>query len=304
MARVEFARVGVSAPSLPSTLLGGLAQVVEQPVHTRYVPGSNPGTATTPRGTGTLAPRERTAAVARVRRAVATAADRRAVIVAGEHVLIACSGGPDSTALLDALARLAPPRSWRLSVAHVDHGLRSGSEGEAAFVAGLAATRGLAFRALAVQVVPGASLQDRARVARHEALRAEAARVGAGVIALGHTADDQAETVLMRALSGASPAGLPAMAERERRLVRPLLRVWREATIAYCAALGIEPLDDPSNSDPRFLRSRVRHEVIPALEAVFPGARRRLVVLAERQRRLLSSADPVAAPGVEIVDPW
>jgi tRNA(Ile)-lysidine synthase len=83
-----------------------------------------------------------------------------------------------------------------------------------------------------------------------------------------------------------------------------LLRVWREATIAYCAALGIEPLDDPSNSDPRFLRSRVRHEVIPALEAVFPGARRRLVVLAERQRRLLSSADPVAAPGVEIVDPW
>ena len=86
----------------------------------------------------------------------------------------------------------------------------------------------------------------------------------------------------MRALAGASPAGLPAMAERERGLVRPLLRVWREATVAYCAALGIEPLDDPSNADPRFLRSRVRHEVIPALEAVFPGARRRLVVLAER----------------------
>jgi tRNA(Ile)-lysidine synthase len=246
--------------------------------------------------------------VARVRRAVATAVDRRGVIVTGQHVLIACSGGPDSTALLDGLARLAPPRGWRLSVAHVDHGLRAGSAAEAEFVARLAADRELAFRALSVRVAPGGSLQDRARTARHAALRAEAARVGAAVIALGHTADDQAETVLMRVLSGASPAGLPAMAERERGLVRPLLRVWRDATIAYCAALGIDPLDDPSNSDPRFLRSRVRHQVIPALEAVFPGARRRLVVLAERQRRLLNSSTTGAAPpsnsGVEIVDPW
>jgi tRNA(Ile)-lysidine synthase len=297
MTNVEFAHQGVSAPSLTSSLLGGLAQVVEQPVHTRYVPGSNPGTATTPAAAGSLAPRERTAAVARVRRAVATAVDRRGVIVPGEHVLIACSGGPDSTALLDALARLAPPRRWRLSAVHVDHGLRPESAVEADLVAALAADRGIAFRGIAVQVAPGGSLQDHARNARHAALRSEAARVGAGAIALGHTADDQAETVLMRALAGASPRGLPAMAERERGLVRPLLRVWRDATVAYCAALGIEPLDDPSNSDPRFLRSRVRHEVIPALEAVFPGARRRLVVLAERQRRLLSSR-------VEIVDPW
>jgi tRNA(Ile)-lysidine synthase len=261
-----------------------------------------------PGAPGRLAPRERTAAVARVRRAVATAADRRAVIAPGEHVLIACSGGPDSTALLDALARLAPPRAWHLSVVHVDHGLRSGSALEAELVARLAGDRGLAFRAVSVEVAAGGSLQDRARTARHAALRAEASRVGAGVIALGHTADDQAETVLMRALSGASPAGIPAMAERERGLVRPLLRVWREATVAYCAALGIEPLDDPSNSDPRFLRSRVRHEVIPALEAVFPGARRRLVMLAERQRQLLTSmtavTDPPPGAGVEIVDPW
>jgi tRNA(Ile)-lysidine synthetase-like protein len=247
----------------------------------------------------TLTPPERTAAVARVRRAVTTAVDRRGVILPGEHVLIACSGGPDSGAMLDALARLAPPRSWHLSVAHVDHGIRSGSGAEAECVARLARDRGLPFRALSVSVAAGASLQDRARSARHGALRAEAARVGAQVIALGHTADDQAETVLMRALAGASPKGLIAMGERERGLVRPLLRVWREATTAYCAALGIEPLDDPSNADPRFLRSRVRHEVIPALEAVFPGARRRLVVLAERQRRLLTSAG-----GVEIVDPW
>ena len=234
----------------------------------------------------TLAPRERTAAVARVRRAVSTAVDRRGVIVSGEHVLIACSGGPDSTALVDALARLAPPRGWRLSVTHVDHGIRSGSTAEADRVEQLALDRGLPFQALRVKVASGASLQDRARTARHGALREQAQRLGATAIALGHTADDQAETVLMRALTGASPCGLLAMAERERGLVRPLLHVWREGTIAYCAALGLEPLDDPSNADPRFLRSRVRHEVIPALEAVFPGARRRLVVLADRQRRL------------------
>ena len=227
---------------------------------------------------------------------MATAADRRAVIAQGETVLVACSGGPDSTALLDSLARLAPPRRWVLAVAHVDHGIRTGSEAEAAVVAELAAARGLPFHSLRVDVESGGSLQDRARTARHGALRAEAARVGATVIALGHTADDQAETVLMRLLAGASPVGLPAMAERERGLARPLLRVWRAATIAYCAALGIEPLEDPSNADPRFLRSRVRHEVIPALEAVFPGARRRLVVLAERQRRLLESAPAVAGP--------
>ena len=248
----------------------------------------------------TLTPPERTAAVARVRRAVTTAVDRRAVILPGEHVLIACSGGPDSSVMLDALARLAPPRGWHLSVAHVDHGIRSGSgcRGRARGAAGQRSA-GCHSERSAVSVAAGASLQDRARSARHGALRAEAARVGAQLIALGHTADDQAETVLMRALAGASPEGLLAMGERERGLVRPLLRVWREATIAYCAALGIEALDDPSNADPRFLRSRVRHEVIPALEAVFPGARRRLVVLAERQRRLLNSAG-----GVEIVDPW
>ncbi|MGA8415575.1 MAG: tRNA lysidine(34) synthetase TilS [Candidatus Dormiibacterota bacterium] len=240
--------------------------------------------------------------MARVRRAVATAVDRRGVIVPGEHVLIACSGGPDSSALVDVLARLAPPRGWRLSVAHVDHGLRPGSAVEAGAVARLAADHGIEFRALSVHVGAGSSLQDRARSARHAALRAEASRVGAGMIALGHTADDQAETVLMRALSGASPKGLLAMAERERGLVRPLLRVWRAATVAYCAALGVDVLEDPSNADPRFLRSRVRHEVLPALEEVFPGARRRLVVLAERQRRLLQleggPAEPPARRGL------
>jgi tRNA(Ile)-lysidine synthase len=182
-------------------------------------------------------------------------------------------------------------------VVHVDHGLRPGSATEAAPVAALASRLGLGFEAIRVDVAAGASLQDQARRARHRGLAEVADRIGAGAIALGHTADDQAETVLMRLLTSATPWSLRAMAEREGRLARPLLRVWREATLAYCAALGLDPVDDPSNRDPRFLRSRVRHELLPALEGVFPGARRRLVTLAERQRRLRAGgpARPEAA---------
>jgi len=193
--------------------------------------------------------------------------------------------------MLDALARLAPPRGWRVTVAHVDHGLRPGSASEAELVASLADARGLAFRALTVEVSGESSIQARARAARYAALQGEARRVGASAIALGHTADDQAETVLMRALTGASPKSLLAMTERTGMLSRPLLRVWREQTVGYCRALDLETIDDPSNADLRFLRSRVRHQVMPALEAVFPGARRRLVALAERQRRLFESSE-------------
>ncbi|HEX6493311.1 MAG TPA: tRNA lysidine(34) synthetase TilS [Candidatus Dormibacteraeota bacterium] len=228
-------------------------------------------------------------AVARVRREVARALDRDRLIATGDVVVVACSGGPDSTTLLDALARLAPPRRLRLVAVHVDHGLREGSAAEAGVVEAAATRLGIAFAALSVHVEQGGSLQDAARRARHAALRAAADEHGAGSIALGHTADDQAETVLMRALSGATPRALAGMAPRSGRLVRPLLRVWRCDTLAYCAALGLEPLDDPSNHDPRFLRTQVRHRLLPALEEVFPAARRRLVALAEGQRRALEA---------------
>jgi tRNA(Ile)-lysidine synthase len=230
--------------------------------------------------------------VARVRRAVARALDRDGVLRPGERVLVACSGGPDSTALLDALARLAPPRRLDLHVAHVDHGLREGSAAEAEVVRALARAREIPFHSLRVEVQPGGSLQDHARAARHAALRRLAGELGASAIALGHTADDQAETVLMRALgSGATPRSLGAMGQRDGRLARPLLRLWRADLAAYCAALSLAVLDDPSNADPRFLRSRVRHQLLPALEEVFPAARRRLVALAEQQRRLAAGSN-------------
>jgi tRNA(Ile)-lysidine synthase len=247
---------------------------------------------------GRLSPPERVPEVARLRRAVARALDGGAVLRPGERVLIACSGGPDSTALLDALARLAPPRGLQLHVAHVDHGLRDGSAAEAAPVRALADARSLSCHALRISVAAGGSLQDRARTARHAALRRLAAELGATAIALGHTADDQAETVLMRALTGATPRALGAMGPRDGMLARPLLRVWRAQTIAYCAALSLPVLDDPCNADPRFLRSRVRHQLLPALEEVFPAARRRLVALAEQQRRLAGRSGPDSHAGV------
>lgn len=258
--------------------------------------------ATTARPSSRLSARERVPEVARVRRAVARALDRDGVLQAGEGVIVACSGGPDSTALLDALARLAPPRALRLAVAHVDHGLRPGSDAEAEAVAALAAGLDLPFHSLRVSVEPGGSLQDRARAARHTALRELSRELGATAIALGHTADDQAETVLMRALSGATPRALRAMGARDGRLARPLLRVWRAQTAAYCAALSLPILDDPSNRDPRFLRSRVRHELIPALEEVFPAARRRLVALAEHQRRAQAGHTPVTGPHAPVTN--
>ncbi|GAC1341026.1 MAG: hypothetical protein NVSMB29_10830 [Candidatus Dormibacteria bacterium] len=225
--------------------------------------------------------------VARLRRAVARAIDRSGVLRSGEAVLVACSGGPDSVALLDVLVRLAPPRRLSLAVAHVDHGLRPGSGAEAEVPAGMAAAAGIPFYRLRVSVTGPGSPQENARRARHAALVGCAAEAGAEVVALGHTADDQAETVLMRILRGSDPRGLPAMGGRENGLARPLLAVWRADVEAYCAARRLDVVSDPSNHDRRYLRTRVRHELLPALEAAFPGARRRLVVLADRQRALL-----------------
>jgi tRNA(Ile)-lysidine synthase len=241
----------------------------------------------------TLAPPERAAVVARVRRAVARAADGHQVLCREESILIACSGGADSTSLVDALARLAPPRRWRLAVAYVDHGLRQEAAAEALLVRSHADRYGIPFHLVTVRVDGPGSLQDRARRARYQGLRRLAQAIGSSAIACGHTADDQAETVLMRVLSGATPRALRAMSARNGELARPLLRVWRSDTSGYCQALGMEPVVDPSNRDPRFLRTRVRHELIPALEAVFPAARRRLVAVADNQQRLLPGADPI-----------
>lgn len=195
-------------------------------------------------------------------------------------VVVACSGGQDSLALLAVAhdAALAPV------AVHVDHGLREGSDAEADVVADHAARLGVPFVAETAPVKPGANLEARARHARYDALERARRAADATVVLVGHTADDQAETVLLNLLRGSASAGLGAMAPRRDRLVRPLLGVRRAETEALCAELGFVPVRDPSNDDTRLRRNWIRHDVLPQLSA---GADRDLVPVLARQASVL-----------------
>jgi tRNA(Ile)-lysidine synthase len=220
----------------------------------------------------------------------------------GERVLVACSGGPDSTALLHALAWLAPRLRFAVVAHGVDHGLRAGAADELAGVAKVAADLGVAFSTSRVAVGPGPNLQARARSARLASLVAAANAAGAPVIATGHTADDRAETVLLRLLRGAGPRGLAALPPRARApgstelsLVRPLLRARRADVLAHLARHRLPFAEDPSNADPRFARARIRHELLPQLESMAPAVVEHLGDLADMLADLVARADPALA---------
>lgn len=197
---------------------------------------------------------------------------RHAMLAGGETVLVALSGGADSVALLHVLSRLAP--AWRLTLraAHVDHGLRPDSARDAAAAAAVAAQLGVPCDVLAARVGRVGSPEAAARAARYRALEACADRVGAHRIAVGHTADDQAETVLMRLLEGAGVRGLAGIPPVRGRIIRPLLEVRRPALVAALAAAGLRWVEDPTNHDPAFLRNRVRHDLLPRLAADYTPA--------------------------------
>lgn len=170
--------------------------------------------------------------------------------VGTDELVAGVSGGADSLCLL-VLARAA---GLALTAVHVDHGLRPGSADEAAVVEAAAARFGAGFRSERVVIEPGADLEQRARDARRAVLGPDAMT--------GHTADDQAETVLLNLLRGSGPAGLGAMVPGARH---PLLALRRSETEAVCRTIGLEPVVDPSNRDPRFRRNRVRHELLPLM---------------------------------------
>ena len=196
--------------------------------------------------------------------------------------LVGCSGGPDSLALLT----LAAHASLEPIAVHVDHGLRDGSDVESGVVADAAARFGAAFIAETAPVQPGPNLEARARDARYAALeRARVAR-GAPVVLVAHTADDQAETVLLNLLRGGGSAGLAGMPERRGTLARPLLGLRRADTEAVCAEVGLVPVRDPTNDDVQFRRNWIRRDVLPLLNA---GAARDLVPVLTRQAALLRS---------------
>jgi len=200
----------------------------------------------------------------------------------GPAPVVACSGGADSVALL----ALVVATGRTPTAVHVNHGLRAEAPGEAVTVAAIAGRLGVAARSVTVTVAPGANLEARARAARYAALEAERRAVGADCVLVGHTADDQAETVLLNLLRGSGAAGLGAMAVRRDRIVRPLLRLRRADCIAVCDRLGVVPVHDPMNDDPAFRRVVVRDEVLPLLGVV---AGRDLVPVLARQAEVLRS---------------
>ncbi|MDF2712746.1 MAG: tRNA lysidine(34) synthetase TilS [Nonomuraea muscovyensis] len=204
-------------------------------------------------------------AVADVRRAVREA---MADVPEGGLVLAACSGGADSLALAAALAFVAPRVRLRGGLLTVDHQLQPGSAGRAEQVAGLAETLGLQpAEVLTVEVGREGGPEAAARDARYGALSKAADRLGAAAVLLGHTRDDQAETVLLGLARGSGPRSLSGMAAVTGRYRRPFLEIPRATTVAACRALGLVPWDDPHNADPRYTRVRVRTRVLPVLEA-------------------------------------
>lgn len=215
-------------------------------------------------------------------------------LIPDKPVVIGVSGGPDSLCLLDVLWRLGYP----LVVAHFNHRLRPEAEDEARKVEEQARRRGLPFILGSQDVADyarqyGLSLEEAGRRLRYRFLFAQAEQRAAQAVAVGHTADDQVETLLMHLLRGAGMAGLGGMEYRSLPnpwsatipLVRPLLGVWREEILAYVRENDLQPVWDASNLDRTFYRNRLRHELIPYLETSHPGLRHRLWRTAEVLRQ-------------------
>jgi tRNA(Ile)-lysidine synthase len=203
----------------------------------------------------------------------------------GTTVTCAVSGGADSMALMV----LAVASGCDVTAVHVDHRLRPGSADEAATVAAAAQRFGAAFRAETIEVPAGPNLEARARDARYAILPAD--------VMTGHTADDQAETVLINLMRGASSSGLAAMRPGTRR---PILALRRAATVTFCQALRIATIDDPSNRDPAFLRNRVRHELLTAMNEM---AGRDLVPVLVRQADLMRDDSDLLDELAATIDP-
>ena len=219
----------------------------------------------------------------------------------GQSLLVGVSGGPDSICLLDCLHAIG----FHPVVAYFDHQLRAESEAEGEFVRQAAESYGFSFELdrVADSVIEPFS-EEKARFHRYRFLAKVAARRGIERIAVGHTASDQAETVLMHLLRGAGSSGLRGMPSitdlggwvelpeaKGIFLIRPLLEVWRHETEAYCAEHGLWVLDDPTNQDSRFFRNRLRNELMPELQTYNP-----------RIQEVLLRTGKVMAAEVEAID--
>ncbi len=221
-----------------------------------------------------------------------------AELVSIPRLLVAVSGGPDSVALLGLLSEwAAAPGRPALAAATVDHGLRPESAAEARHVASLCQQLGVPHATLEwAGPMPRTGLQAQARAARYRLLANEAKRLGGAALVTAHTADDQAETILMRMAHGSGPAGLAGMKRRSERdglvLLRPLLGVAKARLVATAQARGLAFVSDPGNAEPRFERVRWRR-LMPALAAEGLDAAR-LGVLSRRLSRMDAALDQQA----------
>lgn len=238
--------------------------------------------------------------------AVSRALREAGVPARGETLLVALSGGADSVALADALALLRRPRGFRLVAAHLDHALRPGSAADAAFCARLCEGLGVPLRTGRADVRSragreGGGLEQAARRERYAFLRRIAREEQAAAVAVAHTRDDQAETLLLHLLRGAGTSGLGGMRARRGAIVRPMLAVSRAEVLAHLRERGLDWREDPSNADLVHRRNRVRHELLPYLESRYnPAARVALAraagLLAEEAAYMTRQGRAVLAP--------
>ncbi len=252
-----------------------------------------------------------TSAIADIRRAVRDSLDAAAAasgrpLATGELILVACSGGPDSLALAAALAFEVGSAhrdglGLRAGAVIVDHGLQAVSAEVAERTAGVLQDLGLEpVEIVKVTVGDAGGPEAAARDARYAALRASAAKLGARFVLLGHTLNDQAETVLLGLARGSGARSLSGMAaispiEGAGEFLRPLLGIGRETTVAFCADSGLRPWNDPHNLDPKFTRVRVRQNVLPLLEAELgPGVAEALARSADLLRADADHLDDLA----------
>lgn len=191
---------------------------------------------------------------------------RRKMLRGGESVLVAVSGGPDSTCLLDVLARLQEKLDLQIEVAHVDHGLSDASSEVSARVAREVAALGYDVHVARARDLAGPNLQERAREFRYAFFNAIADDIGATKIVTGHTLDDRVETTVARLLHGAGTGGLAGLPPQDGPRIRPLIQQRRAETRGYCEEVGLEFYEDPANSDERFERVRVRNDLLTPIE--------------------------------------
>ena len=217
--------------------------------------------------------------------------EKDCAVVPGAHVLVAVSGGADSTALLCFFEQARSRYPLSLSCAHVEHGIRGGDSLEdLAFVRALCERMGVLFYAASVDApgyarAHGCGLEAAARTLRYDFLQKTADETGADVIALAHHRGDQAETVLLHAARGSDMRGLCAMRMRNGRLIRPLLDCSAQELRAYLASIGQSWREDASNADTVYARNRIRRDALPAMEGAAPGAGDALCRLARAAQR-------------------